>query len=63
MKRNFCRYELQSNFKAAVVKEKQPAARKDDLGERRLSPDGYLLGTYRSATAPEPDSSRLMSIE
>src|ERR1700719_4483925 len=27
------------------------------------SPDGYLLGSYRIATAPEPNSSRLTSFK
>jgi len=27
------------------------------------STDGYLLGSYRIATAPEPNSSRLMSFK
>jgi len=26
-------------------------------------PDGYLLGSYRIATAPEPNSNRLMSFK
>jgi hypothetical protein len=26
-------------------------------------PDGYLLGSYRIATAPEPNSSRLTSLK
>src|SRR5437879_9613500 len=29
----------------------------------RFSPDGYLLGSYRIATAPEPNSSRLTSFK
>src|SRR6266540_4769483 len=29
----------------------------------RDKPDGYLLGSYRIATAPEPNSSRLMSFK
>ena len=29
----------------------------------QLGPDGYLLGSYRIATAPEPNSSRLTSFE
>src|SRR5262249_3902627 len=28
-----------------------------------FSPDGYLLGSYRIATAPEPNSSRLTSFK
>jgi len=28
-----------------------------------FSPDGYLLGSYRIATAPEPNSSRLTSLK
>ena len=35
---------------------------KGDLGID-LSPDGYLLGSYRIATAPEPNSSRLTSFK
>src|SRR5437867_6345519 len=30
---------------------------------RSNKPDGYLLGSYRIATAPEPNSSRLMSFK
>jgi hypothetical protein len=33
------------------------------LPEERLTPDGYLLGSYRIATAPEPNSSRLKSFK
>jgi hypothetical protein len=29
---------------------------------RANKPDGYLLGSYRIATAPEPNSSRLTSL-
>jgi hypothetical protein len=28
-----------------------------------LAPDSYLLGSYRIATAPEPNSSRLTSFK
>jgi hypothetical protein len=30
---------------------------------RASKPDGYLLGSYRIATAPEPNSSRLTSFK
>ena len=30
---------------------------------RANKPDGYLLGSYRIATAPEPNSSRLTSFK
>jgi hypothetical protein len=30
---------------------------------RANQPNGYLLGTYRIATAPEPNSSRLTSLK
>ena len=30
---------------------------------RANKPDGYLLGSYRIATAPEPNSSRLTSLK
>ena len=30
---------------------------------RARKPDGYLLGSYRIATAPEPNSSRLTSFK
>src|SRR6478735_6941652 len=36
---------------------------KDDLGVVDFSPNGYLLGSYRIATAPEPNSSRLTSVK
>jgi hypothetical protein len=35
----------------------------DDLESVNFSPDGYLLGSYRIATAPEPSSSRLTSLK
>src|ERR1017187_4155991 len=35
-----------------------------DAGRLGLNkPDGYLLGSYRIATAPEPNSSRLTSLK
>jgi len=30
---------------------------------RASKPDGYLLGSYRIASAPEPNSSRLTSFQ
>src|SRR5438876_11685082 len=33
------------------------------LGADASKPDGYLLGSYRIATAPEPNSSRLTSVK
>src|SRR5690349_23801263 len=38
-----------------IVHSAQPLTRK--------TPDGYLLGSYRIATAPEPNSSRLTSFK
>jgi hypothetical protein len=38
-------------------------SRQDDPRERNFRADGYLLGSYRIATAPEPNSSRLTSLK
>jgi hypothetical protein len=34
-----------------------------DVVPKANKPDGYLLGSYRMATAPEPNSSRLTSFK
>src|SRR5262249_50472140 len=34
-----------------------------DAADSGYKPDGYLLGSYRIATAPEPNSSRLTSFK
>src|SRR5207244_8028648 len=57
---------------AARLENQEPTGRrKTDLtltgllmeGLSREKPNGYLLGSYRIATAPEPNSSRLTSLK
>src|SRR5438132_313995 len=43
--------------------ELEGLARSHTAPARASKPDGYLLGSYRIATAPEPNSSRLTSFK
>src|SRR5437667_6290773 len=58
--RIYARRQLQAQVRRPALRGSQRAPRGADSGNNS---DSYLLGSYRIATAPEPNSSRLTSFK